>query len=98
MLPPDVDGVNQWPSITHVLPSPRSEILLNIDDEEGVEGIRKGRYKLVKGSYYNGTYDKWYDKEGRKFDVTYSIATPMQKSTYKKVRIHFCFLNLYHIK
>lgn len=87
MLPKDIDGVNQWPSLARALPSPRQEILLNMDDVEKVGGIRKNRYKLVKGSYYEGQYDKWYDKEGRIFNITYSLQSPMQKKLYKKVNL-----------
>ncbi|GBN26341.1 hypothetical protein AVEN_17038-1, partial [Araneus ventricosus] len=56
-----IDGVDLWPSFVHNLPSPRQEVLLNIDSLESVEGIRWKNFKLVKGSYYDGRYDGWYD-------------------------------------
>ncbi|GFR27245.1 arylsulfatase B [Trichonephila clavata] len=60
-----IDGVDLWPSFVHNLPSPREEILLNIDEVEKVEGIRWKNFKLVKGSYYDGNFDGWYDKNGK---------------------------------
>lgn len=84
----EIDGVDQWPSLTHLLPSPRPEILLNIDDVEGVEGIRRGNFKLVRGSYYNGNFDKWYNREGKPIKDRHPPGfTPMQKKLYSKVSL-----------
>lgn len=87
MLPENIDGINQWPSILYGFPSPRSEILLNIDDTENVAGIRIGRFKLVKGSVYDGKYDKWYDNEGRNYSTAYSPRTKLNERLYRQVSI-----------
>ncbi|XP_066153616.1 arylsulfatase B-like [Euwallacea fornicatus] len=61
------DGINQWGSISRNLPSLRTEILLNIDEEEGFSGLISefGRYKYLNGSYLNGIYDGSYGDSGR---------------------------------
>ncbi|XP_054721312.1 arylsulfatase I-like [Uloborus diversus] len=61
-----INGVNQWPSICCGKTSKRQDILHNIDPDWKVESIRKGRYKLLKGSVFNGSFDGWFDKEGKK--------------------------------
>lgn len=91
MLPHDIDGVNQWPSIVEDFPSPRTEILLNIDDVDNVEAIRKGKFKLVKGTPENGTRDQWYDKEGRPFNASYSLRTLQHEKLY--TRVNFCLIS-----
>ncbi|KAG8199694.1 hypothetical protein JTE90_022143 [Oedothorax gibbosus] len=61
----NIDGFDLWPSFAHGFPSPREEVLLNIDPVDNVEGIRWKNFKLVKGSYYNENFDGWYDKNGK---------------------------------
>lgn len=87
MLPENIDGINQWPSILYGFPSPRRKILLNLDSKENVAGIRIGRFKLVKGSFQDGKYDKWYDKEGRNYSTTYSPRTQLNERLYRQVNI-----------
>lgn len=54
----NIDGLNQWDSLTKNLPSPRTEILLNIDRRNREAGIRFGNYKLLK---INATQNaRWY--------------------------------------
>ncbi|XP_050310955.1 arylsulfatase B-like [Anthonomus grandis grandis] len=62
-----IDGINQWHSISDNTPSLRTEILLNIDDINKFSGIigNNGRYKYLRGSYNNGEYDGSYGDSGR---------------------------------
>jgi arylsulfatase B len=42
-------GVSQWESLSHGTPSPRRQLLHNIDPVWNVSSIRMGRFKLVQG-------------------------------------------------
>ena len=57
---PTLDGVNMWDSFLHNLPSPRKEILHNIDPIENYHAIRMEEYKLIVGDWAYGVFDSWY--------------------------------------
>jgi len=40
-----------WDAISRDLPSPRTSLLLNIDDRSGYSALRLGRYKYVNGEW-----------------------------------------------
>ncbi|KAH9377934.1 hypothetical protein HPB48_022698 [Haemaphysalis longicornis] len=46
------------------LPSPRTEMLYNIDPIDKVAGLRHGNYKLVLGTYGDGDIDGRYKTTG----------------------------------
>lgn len=48
-----LDGVNIWSSLSNGAPSPRTEILYNIDPVDRNLAIRIGRYKLLFGTFPN---------------------------------------------
>ncbi|KAL5014583.1 hypothetical protein ScPMuIL_008853 [Solemya velum] len=60
----EIDGVNQWPSLSTGSESSRSEFIYNLDDKllpDGHAAIRMGDYKLIAGS--PGAYSGWYKPE-----------------------------------
>ncbi|GFW13557.1 arylsulfatase B [Trichonephila clavipes] len=85
-----IDGHNLWPTICCSTPSPRDEILHNVDPVWKVEAIRKGKYKLLKGSVFNGNFDGWFDKEGkRKANVPFTkMDIEEQNEVYAKLSNH----------
>ncbi|XP_075539867.1 arylsulfatase B-like [Dermacentor variabilis] len=46
-----LDGLNMWQALQYGTPSPRTEILLNIDGNQGNAALRYGRFKLLVGSF-----------------------------------------------
>ncbi|XP_054713247.1 arylsulfatase B-like [Uloborus diversus] len=60
-----LDGHNVWNTLSSSLPSPRTEVLLNIDNIKKVSALRVGRYKVVQGTTYDGAWDGWYGPSGR---------------------------------
>ncbi|XP_047111614.1 arylsulfatase B-like [Schistocerca piceifrons] len=58
-LPTDLDGVDMWDALVSGGESPRTEILLNRNDDDGYAAVRVGDWKLVKGKQYN-TADTGY--------------------------------------
>ncbi|XP_018322397.1 arylsulfatase B-like [Agrilus planipennis] len=63
----NLDGVSQWETLTKTKPSPRNEILINIDEVNGTSAIigYGGKYKLVNGTFLNGSMDVYFGPSGR---------------------------------
>ncbi|GIY27607.1 arylsulfatase B [Caerostris darwini] len=61
-----LDGHDLWDTLSSAKgPSPRTEVLLNIDPVAGVAALRVGDFKLVQGTVYQGQWDGWYGPSGR---------------------------------
>ncbi|XP_054721641.1 arylsulfatase B-like [Uloborus diversus] len=58
-----IDGYNMWKVLINYSPSPRLEILHNIDPIWNMAALRRGDYKLIKGSAPGGG-DLWYGSSG----------------------------------
>lgn len=52
------DGINLWHQLSYDLPSPRTEIIYNIDPIENTSAIRQGNYKLFQGISGGGMFDE----------------------------------------
>nr|CAH7737317.1 unnamed protein product [Callosobruchus chinensis] len=59
-LDPEIDGIDQWPSLVYDLPSPRNDILLNINEKTRNAALRFYNWKLIVGTSMNGTYNDYY--------------------------------------
>jgi arylsulfatase B len=70
----NIDGVDQWQSLSEDLASTRTAILHNIDDIYGNAALTVGTWKLVKGTTYNGTWDNWYGPSGRDYDYNATLV------------------------
>ncbi|XP_072142218.1 arylsulfatase B-like [Dermacentor andersoni] len=62
---PQIDGVNQWQSLTLGAPWPRKEVLYNIDPVWGQSAIRGERFKIME-DHNNTVFPnyEWYDPVG----------------------------------
>ncbi|EEB20157.1 arylsulfatase J precursor, putative [Pediculus humanus corporis] len=79
----NLDGYNMWNSLLDDLPSPRNEILHNIDDIFGNSALTMSQWKLVKGTTYNGFYDSWFGPTGRNPGYFYNIGQVLSSLSNK---------------
>lgn len=59
-----IDGIDMWKTLSENLPSPRIEILHNIDPIEDYAALRRGDWKYVTGTTQEGKVDEWYGESG----------------------------------
>ncbi|XP_077553362.1 arylsulfatase B-like [Haemaphysalis longicornis] len=59
-----LDGYDMWDALSRDLPSPRNEVLYNIEPKQCAAALRYGDYKLVEGLSFNGTWDGRYPTPG----------------------------------
>lgn len=64
-LDPEIDGIDQWPTFAYDLPSARNDVLLNIDESTRNAALRFYNWKLIVGTTYNGTYNKYFGESGK---------------------------------
>ncbi|KAH9370083.1 hypothetical protein HPB48_001960 [Haemaphysalis longicornis] len=53
-----LDGFDMWRHLSQDLPSPRTDILYNIDPVANIAALRNLDYKLVLGNAFGGRYDQ----------------------------------------
>ncbi|XP_052737909.1 arylsulfatase I [Bicyclus anynana] len=75
---PAIDGIDQWDNLSKDLESSRTSIVHNIDDIYGSASITVGKWKLHKGTNYDGAWDYWYGPGGREgaYDVSSVMTSP----------------------
>ncbi|XP_022662665.1 arylsulfatase B-like isoform X2 [Varroa destructor] len=78
-----LDGVNIWSSLSNDAPSPRTEILYNIDPVDRNLAIRIGRYKLLFGRQSNLT--GWYDGRGFGYVSHFVLEKHMDQSVVARI-------------
>uniref|UniRef100_A0A8D8TXT8 Arylsulfatase B n=1 Tax=Cacopsylla melanoneura TaxID=428564 RepID=A0A8D8TXT8_9HEMI len=61
----EVDGLDTWEILSQNKPGIRDTILHNIDDIWHLAALTKGKWKILKGHTYNGTWDFWFGPSGR---------------------------------
>lgn len=59
------DGYDIWPTLTKNLPSPRKEMVHNINPVVGYSSIYYKGWKYLNGSTYDGSYDSWLSSKPR---------------------------------
>ncbi|XP_057664046.1 arylsulfatase B-like [Diorhabda carinulata] len=80
----NIDGIDQWDTISGNAPTNRTEILINIDETSGYSGVigYGGRYKLLNGSFSNGLYNGYYGDSGRNLeDPSYNYSSVINSPT-----------------
>ncbi|XP_022920197.2 arylsulfatase J-like [Onthophagus taurus] len=96
-----LDGINQLDVLMYNKKTKRKEVLINIEDVSGSAAIirENGRYKLIQGIQYNGTYDSYGGETGRNHsdgpydfksvinsDVNQAFGTKLGIDSVKKLR------------
>ncbi|KAF5285021.1 hypothetical protein FQR65_LT02333 [Abscondita terminalis] len=70
-LDPTLDGLDQWSSLVYDLSSPRTDMLININDADRTAGVRFHNWKLLLGVPSTPTFDAYLGESGK--DVIYEI-------------------------
>ncbi|KAK9875600.1 hypothetical protein WA026_009402 [Henosepilachna vigintioctopunctata] len=93
----DIDGIDQWASLVYDFSSPRSDILLNIDEKTRIASLRLSNWKLIVGSSNNGSYNGYFGEAvltnirepGYDFSAVYNSQTGqnIRNTSYSPIEI-----------
>ncbi|XP_059608021.1 arylsulfatase B-like [Phlebotomus argentipes] len=81
----NVDGFNMWPTLTKNLPSPRDEMIHNIDPIDQFVSVYYRGWKYINGTTDGGQYDGWLSPSSNckdQFGVKYTESV-MKSDTWK---------------
>lgn len=85
----EIDGINNWPLLVANSPViPRKDVLLNIDENSGHEGIlsSNGQFKMVKGQFQDGIYDDYFGDSGRTNNtLSYDVSSVLNSKVNKAI-------------
>lgn len=70
-----LDGYDMWPTLQGKSGPQYDEIILNIDQIRNISALRKGDWKIISGSTYDGQWDAWYGPSGRDSEYRYSLSS-----------------------
>ncbi|CAG9835256.1 unnamed protein product [Diabrotica balteata] len=85
ILDQDLDGIDQWSSLVYDLPSPRNDILLNIDEKTRNAALRFYNWKLIVGGTQNESLSGYYGDTVLENieDQSYNLATVIESPAGK---------------
>ncbi|XP_031341212.1 arylsulfatase B-like isoform X2 [Photinus pyralis] len=76
LLDPNMDGLDQWSSLVYDLSSPRTDMLININDQERAAALRFHNWKLVLGAPIHPGFDDHIGDSGKGilYEVKYNTS------------------------
>lgn len=86
-LPLNIDGVDQWSSITLNTPSRRDTVLINIDENARNAAIRKDSWKLIIGKSENGTRDGYYGQVQATKVPPFNYNAIVESKAYQSIQL-----------
>ncbi|KAJ8688034.1 hypothetical protein QAD02_023829 [Eretmocerus hayati] len=79
----DIDGIDQWPTISQGRKSDRNSVFLNIDEVLRNEGAIKGEFKYMKLGH--SSFGKHYGKRGQEYSPSYNVTSVLESQTAKAI-------------
>ncbi|XP_040077595.1 arylsulfatase B-like [Ixodes scapularis] len=83
-----IDGKDLWTVLVDDRPSPRTELLYNIDYRWKLAAIRVGPYKLVLGASSSDQFDDWYEPIESDATNPYLESAALRKALFTDCAVH----------
>ncbi|KAG0417540.1 hypothetical protein HPB47_005530 [Ixodes persulcatus] len=83
-----IDGKDLWTVLVDDRPSPRTELLYNIDYRWKLAAIRVGSYKLVLGASSSDQFDDWYEPIESDATSPYLESAALRKALFSDCAVH----------